>query len=109
MIYGYARVSTDGQSVDAQVRQLSNAGCKKVFREVASGAKTERAQLRRVLAQIAAGASPEQAEKAVEMVYIEEEQRLAAEQRYLDWLQGSAGQSLSGSPRDSPMRNGKLL
>jgi hypothetical protein len=40
MKYGYARVSTDGQSVDAQVRQLTKAGCKKVFREVASGAKT---------------------------------------------------------------------
>jgi len=49
MKYGYARVSTDGQSVDAQVRQLSKAGCKKVFREVASGAKTDRAQLRRLL------------------------------------------------------------
>ena len=45
MIYGYARVSTDGQSVDAQVRQLRAAGCKKVFREVASGAKTDRTQL----------------------------------------------------------------
>src|SRR3984957_19200326 len=44
MIYGYARVSTDGQSVDAQVRQLTKAGCKKVFRETASGAKTDRAQ-----------------------------------------------------------------
>ena len=43
MKYGYARVSTDGQSVDAQVRQLTKAGCKKVFREVASGAKTDRA------------------------------------------------------------------
>ena len=39
VIYGYARVSTDGQSVDAQVRQLTKAGCKKVFREVASGAR----------------------------------------------------------------------
>jgi DNA invertase Pin-like site-specific DNA recombinase len=55
MIYGYARVSTDGQSVDAQVRQLSKAGCKKVFREVASGAKTDRAQLRRLLGQLEAG------------------------------------------------------
>src|SRR6202167_2359884 len=55
MIYGYARVSTDGQSVDAQVRQLTKAGCKKVFREVASGAKTERAQLRRLLDHLAAG------------------------------------------------------
>jgi DNA invertase Pin-like site-specific DNA recombinase len=49
MKYGYARVSTDGQSVDAQVRQLKVAGCKTVFREVASGAKTDRAQLRRLL------------------------------------------------------------
>jgi DNA invertase Pin-like site-specific DNA recombinase len=55
MIYGYARVSTDGQSVDAQVRQLTKAGCKKVFREVASGAKTDRSQLRRALGQLDAG------------------------------------------------------
>jgi DNA invertase Pin-like site-specific DNA recombinase len=55
MIYGYARVSTDGQSVDGQVRQLTKAGCRKVFREVASGAKTDRAQLRRLLGQLEAG------------------------------------------------------
>jgi DNA invertase Pin-like site-specific DNA recombinase len=55
MKYGYARVSTDGQSVDAQVRQLAKAGCKKVFRGVASGAKTDRAQLRRLLDQLDAG------------------------------------------------------
>lgn len=54
MIYGYARVSTDGQSFDAQVRQLTKAGCAKVFREVASGAKTDRGQLRKVLAQLEA-------------------------------------------------------
>jgi hypothetical protein len=55
MKYGYARVSTDGQSVDGQVRQLTKVGCKKVFREVASGAKTDRAQLRRLLDQLEAG------------------------------------------------------
>jgi DNA invertase Pin-like site-specific DNA recombinase len=55
MKYGYARVSTDGQSVDAQVRQLTKAGCKKVFREVASGAKTDRTQLRRLLDQLDEG------------------------------------------------------
>ncbi len=55
MKYGYARVSTDGQSVDAQVRQLTKAGCKKVFREVASGAKTDRAQLRKALDALEAG------------------------------------------------------
>jgi DNA invertase Pin-like site-specific DNA recombinase len=55
MIFGYARVSTDGQSVDAQVRQLTKAGCKKVFRETASGARTDRAELRKVLAKLDAG------------------------------------------------------
>jgi DNA invertase Pin-like site-specific DNA recombinase len=55
MICGYARVSTDGQSVDAQVRQLTKAGCAKVFREVASGAKTDRAQLRKAVGLLAEG------------------------------------------------------
>jgi DNA invertase Pin-like site-specific DNA recombinase len=55
MIYGYARVSTDVQSVDAQVRQLTKAGCKKVFRETASGAMTDRPQLRKALDHIDAG------------------------------------------------------
>jgi DNA invertase Pin-like site-specific DNA recombinase len=52
MIYGYARVSTDGQDVDAQVKQLRAAGAEKVFRETAGGAQV---QLRRVLAQIGKG------------------------------------------------------
>src|SRR3954451_1253082 len=55
MMYGYARVSTDGQSVAAQVQQLTAAGCSKVFREVASGAKTDRAQLRRALGKLEDG------------------------------------------------------
>ena len=55
MIYGYARVSTDGQSVEAQVAALTAAGAEKVFREVASGAKTDRAQLRRLLDALAPG------------------------------------------------------
>ncbi len=55
MIYGYARVSTDGQSVAAQTAALKAAGADKVFREVASGAQTDRAQLRRALAQLDAG------------------------------------------------------
>jgi DNA invertase Pin-like site-specific DNA recombinase len=55
MIYGYARVSTDGQSVVAQVAELAAAGAVKVFREVASGAKTDRAQLRRAVEQLEDG------------------------------------------------------
>jgi DNA invertase Pin-like site-specific DNA recombinase len=54
MIYGYARVSTDGQSVDTQVRRLRAAGAKKVFREIASGARADRSQLRRAIAQLQA-------------------------------------------------------
>jgi len=52
MIFGYARVSTDGQSVDAQVRQLRAAGAEKIFKETASGAKTDRARLRQALKEI---------------------------------------------------------
>jgi len=55
MIYGYARVSTDGQSVDAQVKHLRQAGAGKVFRETASGARADRPQLRRALTELAAG------------------------------------------------------
>ena len=47
MIYGYARVSTDGQSVTAQVAQLTDARAVKVFQETASGAKTDRRELAR--------------------------------------------------------------
>jgi hypothetical protein len=56
-IYGYARVSTDGQTVAAQVAALTAAGAGEVFREVASGAKTDRVQLRRALDQLAAMAA----------------------------------------------------
>ncbi len=54
-IYGYARVSTGGQSVAEQVRQLRAAGAVNVFREVASGAAIDRPQLRRLLSEVAAG------------------------------------------------------
>src|SRR3954470_10962353 len=47
--YGYARVSTDGQSLDAQLEQLRKAKCAKIFREKLSGATTDRAQLARLL------------------------------------------------------------
>ena len=55
MKYGYARVSTDGQSVAAQIAALQAAGSGKVFREVASGAKPDRAQLRKAIAALDAG------------------------------------------------------
>jgi hypothetical protein len=47
--------------VGAQVRLLTKAGCKKVFRETASGAKTDRPKLHKALGQIDAGADGDQA------------------------------------------------
>jgi DNA invertase Pin-like site-specific DNA recombinase len=55
MIYGSARISSDGQSVAAQVMALRKHRAGKVFRKVASGAKTDRPQLRRLLAEIRPG------------------------------------------------------
>ena len=50
MLIGYARVSTDGQSVEAQSVALTAAGCERVYKETASGAKTDRAALARAVA-----------------------------------------------------------
>jgi DNA invertase Pin-like site-specific DNA recombinase len=55
MIYGYARVSTDGQTLAAQDAALHAAGCAKVYSEKASGAKTDRAELRKVIAKLTEG------------------------------------------------------
>jgi DNA invertase Pin-like site-specific DNA recombinase len=55
MIYGYARVSTDGQSLESQVAALTAAGAEKVYSEKQSGAKTDRAALAKALAALGAG------------------------------------------------------
>src|SRR5829696_3815667 len=47
--YGYARVLTDGQTLDAQVAQLKAAGAEKVFREKVSGARADRPELARLM------------------------------------------------------------
>jgi predicted site-specific integrase-resolvase len=55
MIVGYARVSTDGQTLDAQQGALRAAGATSVFSEKVSGAKTDRAQLAKAIAALAEG------------------------------------------------------
>src|SRR5438128_10514648 len=46
---GYARVSTYGQTLDAQLEQLRGAGCIKIFREKVTGAHSDRRQLLKML------------------------------------------------------------
>jgi DNA invertase Pin-like site-specific DNA recombinase len=49
---GYGRVSTDGQSLTAQVAELKAAGCTEIFQEKISGAKADRKQLARLIARL---------------------------------------------------------
>lgn len=54
-IYGYARVSTDGQTLDAQKAALTAAGAEKIFQETASGLKSDREALAKALKTLGAG------------------------------------------------------
>jgi DNA invertase Pin-like site-specific DNA recombinase len=55
MIIGYARVSTDGQTLDAQQAALTSAGAERVFAEKASGTVTYRKALAKAVAALANG------------------------------------------------------
>lgn len=54
-IVGYARVSTDAQTLDSQEAELRAAGAEVIFQEKVSGAREDRAQLKRALAGLAQG------------------------------------------------------
>ena len=53
--FGYARVSTEGQSLTAQVAELKGAGCPRIYQEKISGAKADRKQLRAAIAGLGKG------------------------------------------------------
>ena len=55
MIIGYARVSTDGQTLDAQQAALKQAGADKVYAETISGAITDRKQLAKAVESLTCG------------------------------------------------------
>jgi DNA invertase Pin-like site-specific DNA recombinase len=56
-LIGYARVSTYGQTLDAQLEQLRAAGCssRNIYREKVTGARADRRELLRMLDRLAPG------------------------------------------------------
>jgi DNA invertase Pin-like site-specific DNA recombinase len=105
MIYGYARVSTDGQSAAARTKQLREAGAEKVFRETASGARADRVQLCRALAELGAG----------DVLFVTRLDRLARSTRdLLNTLAAIAGRgarfrSLGDAWADTTTAHGRLI
>ena len=53
--YGYARVSTNGQTLASQDAELTAAGCAKVFKEKVSGVKTDRPELAKAISRLESG------------------------------------------------------
>jgi DNA invertase Pin-like site-specific DNA recombinase len=105
MIIGYARVSTDGQTLDAQHAALVAAGAEKVFQETASGAKTDRAGLARAVKALNAG----------DVLLVTRLDRLARSTRdllnTLDAIgkQGAAFRSLGDPWADTTTPHGRLM
>ena len=54
-IYGYARVSTDGQTLAAQNAALTAAGCTAIYSENVGGARADRAELGKLLKRLGSG------------------------------------------------------
>jgi DNA invertase Pin-like site-specific DNA recombinase len=54
-VIGYARVSTDGQSLQSQTEALHAVGCARIFAEKMSGAYADRPQLAKAIAALGQG------------------------------------------------------
>ena len=85
-VYGYARVSTDGQSLTAQLAELKAAKCEKIFQEKISGARSDRKQLAKLMALLAKD----------DVLVVTRLDRLARSTRDLLNLLGSIGEKRAG-------------
>jgi len=54
-VYGYGRVSTAAQHLDAQIEQLTAAGCQHIYKEKVSGAKDDRPELTTLMGRLTKG------------------------------------------------------
>ena len=55
MVYGYARVSTQGQDLTVQEKELREAGAQVIFAEKFTGTRRDRPELERLLATVGEG------------------------------------------------------
>src|SRR5262249_48708563 len=103
--FGYARVSTRDQDLAAQDAELRAAGCAKVFKEKASGAKTDRPELAKVISRLEPG----------DVLVVTRLDRLARSARdllhVLDELakRGAGFKSLKDAWADTTTPHGKLM
>jgi DNA invertase Pin-like site-specific DNA recombinase len=104
-LYGYARVSTDGQSLASQETELKAAHCAKVYAEKISGARSDRPELAKVLKRLEAG----------DALIVTRLDRLARSTRHLlnildDIAKRGAGfKSLHDSWADTTTPHGRLM
>jgi len=104
-MFGYARVSTNGQDLSAQDAELRSAGCAKVFKEKVSGAKTDRPELAKAIRQLEEG----------DVLLVTRLDRLARSTRdllnVLDEIakRGAGFRSLKDSWADTTSAHGRLM
>jgi len=105
MIIGYARVSTDSQSLQAQQSALEAAGAERIFAEKVSGTVTDRRQLAKAIASLNAG----------DVLLVTRLDRLARSTRHLLNVlatiseKGAGFRSLADAMIDTTSAHGKLI
>ncbi len=105
MQIGYARISAQGQKLEAQLKALEAAGCERTYREKASGAERDRPHLKALLKALEVG----------DVVVVTRLDRLARSTRELLEIvdtvaeRGAAFRSLAESWADTTTPAGKMM